>query len=162
MSHLTKKYPLITGANNPILRAKSTPVAKITKDLKQFWTDLLELMYEYEGAGLAAPQIGENIRMIAVSFWKENEKKMKRIGDTVMVNPQIISKSDKMIVSEEACLSLPKLSGDVMRYESIKVSWEDLNGKKHAEKFSGYNAIIIQHEVDHLDGVLYIDKLINK
>ncbi len=67
-------------------------------------------MYEYEGAGLAAPQLGENSRIIAVSFRKEGEKKLKRIGDTVMINPQIISKSDKMRVSEEACLSLPKLS----------------------------------------------------
>ena len=78
-----------------------------------------------------------------------------------MINPQIISKSDKMIVSEEACLSLPKLSGEVLRHETIKVSWEDINGKKHTEKLSGYNATIIQHEVDHLDGVLYIDKLIH-
>lgn len=78
-----------------------------------------------------------------------------------MINPQIISKSDKMIVSEEACLSLPKLSGEVMRHETIKVSREDANGKKHTDKFSGYNAVIIQHEVDHLDGVLFIDKLIN-
>ena len=109
MSHLTKKYPLLTGANNPTLRAKSAPVAKITKEIKEFGKDLLALMYEYEGAGLAAPQIGETIRVIAVSFRKEDKGKLKRIGDTVMINPQIISKSDKMIVSEEACLSLPKL-----------------------------------------------------
>lgn len=160
MSILTKKYPLFTGATNPVLRAKSAPVAKLTKELKQFWKDLLELMYEYEGAGLAAPQVGANIRMIAVSFWKEGEKKMKKIWETIMVNPHIISKSDKMIVSEEACLSLPKLTWDVLRHETIKVTWEDLAGKKHSEKLSGYNAIVVQHEVDHLDGVLYIDKLI--
>ncbi len=136
MSQLTKKYPLLTGANNPTLRAKSAPVAKITKEIKEFAKAILPLMYEYEGAGLAAPQIGENIRVIAVSFWKEDEKRMKRIGDTVMINPQIISKSDKMIVSEEACLSLPKLSGDVMRHETIKVTWEDTAGKKHTEKLS--------------------------
>lgn len=118
-------------------------------------------MYEYEGAGLAAPQVGENTRIIAVSFRKEDGNKIKRVGDTVMVNPQIIGKSDAMIVSEEACLSLPKLSGEVLRHETIKVSWEDLQGKKHTDKFSGYNATIIQHEVDHLDGILYIDKLMN-
>ena len=78
-----------------------------------------------------------------------------------MVNPQIISKSDQMIVSEEACLSLPKLQGKVLRHETIKVSWDGLDGKKHTEKLSGYNAVIVQHEIDHLDGVLYIDKLIN-
>lgn len=84
---------------------------------------------------------------------------MHRIGDTVMVNPQIISKSDKMVISEEACLSLPKLKGKVWRHDTIKVSRTDLSGKKHTEKLSGYDAIIVQHEVDHLDGVLFIDKL---
>ena len=79
MSSLSKKYPLETGATNPILRAKSTPVAKITKEMKEFAHALLELMYEYEGAGLAAPQIGANTRMIAVSFRKENGTKLKRI-----------------------------------------------------------------------------------
>ena len=79
MSQLTKKYPLLTGANNPTLRAKSAPVVKISKDIKEFGKALLALMYEYEGAGLAAPQIGENSRIIAVSFWKEDEKRMKRI-----------------------------------------------------------------------------------
>lgn len=78
-----------------------------------------------------------------------------------MVNPEILSKSDKMIVSEEACLSLPKVQGDVLRHETIKVSWLDLQSRKHLEKFSGYDATIIQHEVDHLDGVLFIDKLIS-
>lgn len=137
------------------------PVTKITKEIKEFAKDMIDLMYEYEWAGLAAPQVGENIRLIAVSFRKEKGDDFKRIGDTVMINPQIISKSDRMIVSHEACLSLPKLKGDVMRHESIKVTWEDMNGKKHTEKFEWYNAVIIQHEVDHLDGVLYIDKLIN-
>ena len=65
-----------------------------------------------------------------------------------------------MIVSEEACLSLPKLHGEVLRHETIKVTREDLNGKKHTEKLTGYNAVIVQHEIDHLDGVLFIDKLI--
>lgn len=160
MSQLTKKHPLLTGANNPVLRAKSAPVAKITKEVKQFGKDILALMYEYEGAGLAAPQIGENSRIIAVSFRKEDNDKLKRVGDTVMINPQIISKSDKMMVSEEACLSLPKLQGNVLRHETIKVTWQDLNGKKHAEKLTGYNAVIVQHEIDHLDGVLFIDKLV--
>lgn len=159
MSELSKKYPLVTGATNPVLRMKNPPVSKITKDIKTFGEALLQLMYEYEGAGLAAPQVGENIRVIAVTFRKDDGKKMKRIGDTVMVNPQIVSKSDKMVVSEEACLSLPKLSGEVIRHETIKVTRQDLTGKKHAKKLSGYDAIIVQHEVDHLDGVLFIDKL---
>lgn len=161
MSMLSKKYPLLTGENNPILRAKSAPVSKITKETKEFAKSLLELMYEYEGAGLAAPQIGQNTRMIAVSFWKDDGKRLKRVGDTVMINPEIISKSDKMIVSEEACLSLPRRSGDVLRHQSVKIARTDVDGKKHTEKFSDYNATIMQHEIDHLDGVLYIDKLIS-
>lgn len=67
-----------------------------------------------------------------------------------------------MIVSEEACLSLPKLQGKVLRHETIKVSRDGLDGKKQSAKLSGYNAVVIQHEIDHLDGVLYIDKLIGK
>lgn len=161
MTLLSKKYPLETGANNPILRKKNPPVAKVTKETKEFGKALLELMYEYEGAGLAAPQIGQNTRMIAVSFWKDDGKKLKRLGDAVMINPEIISKSDKMSVSEEACLSLPKQSGEVLRHDHIKLSRTDLNNKKHTQKFSDYDATIIQHEIDHLDGILFIDKLIN-
>ena len=77
-----------------------------------------------------------------------------------MINPEILSKSDKMMIFEEACLSLPKLSGDVLRHESIKVQWTDIDGKKHVKKLSDYDSVIVQHEVDHLDGILFIDKLV--
>ncbi len=154
------EYPLQTWANNKILRTVAKPIDKITKDVKVFAKILLNKMYEYEGVGLAAPQIGVSKRMIAVTFWKEVGEKSECVGDTVMINPVITRKSDEKFLFEEACLSLPGKRGDVLRHRHIKVSYQTPDGKQHVKKLSDMGAVIIQHEIDHLDGILFVDKLI--
>jgi peptide deformylase len=154
------EYSLQTWVNNKILRSIAKPVDKITKDVKAFAKILLNKMYEYEGVGLAAPQIGISKRMIAVSFWKEKGNKTECVGDTVMINPVITRKSDEKFLFEEACLSLPGKRGEVLRHRHIKVSYQTVDGKQHIKKLSDMSAVIIQHEIDHLDGILFVDKTV--
>lgn len=158
-------YPLVIGADNPILRKKSEPITEFSKEIQDFSDILLELMYEYDGVGLAAPQLGENIRMIAVTHRKEQKwpKKRRQIVDEyVMINPKIIEHSEQKQINEEACLSLPKLFWEVERYAWIKVTYFDPNGKVHTKKLQGFSAVVAQHEIDHLDGILFIDKVIGE
>jgi peptide deformylase len=153
-------YSLQTGARNPILREKAQHIDKITKDVRVFAATLLDKMYEYEGVWLAAPQIWVSKRIIAVTFWKEKDKKQICIGDEVMINPTITRKSDEKYVFEEACLSLPGKRWDVLRHRHIKVHYKSPDGKEHTKKLSNMNAVIVQHEIDHLDWVLFIDKVL--
>jgi len=153
-----KSYQLQTWANNPILRAISKEVNEITSDIQQFCTDLQQMMYDEDGVGLAAPQIGHNIKIISTT----QRKKDKLTKETIMINPKILRKSDETAIDEEACLSLPKIIWSVKRHISIKVTYLDLKGNKHTKKLKHLNARIIQHEIDHLDGILFIDKLHKK
>jgi len=154
-------YSLEIGERNPILRAVSKPVTKITKDIKEFSDIILDKMYEFEWVGLAAPQIWVSQRIIAVSFWDDkDEEEATCIGDTVMINPTIIRKSDEKFLFEEACLSLPWVKGDVLRHRHIKVTYTTPDGKEHTKKLSNMSSVIIQHEIDHLDGILFTDKIV--
>lgn len=160
MSKLQDKYPIQTWENNPILRTKSNKIIEITRDIKQFSHDLLHLMREYDWVGLAAPQIWQNIRMIAVTQRNKNRDKCR--GEIIMINPVIIEKSREMNIDEEACLSLPEIFGKVKRHNMIIVEYLDELGNQHKKKFKGFEARIIQHEVDHLDAILFTDKVIKK
>ncbi len=160
MSILSRKYPLQKGAQNPILRAKAQKIEEITPEIHNFALDLMELMREYEWVGLAAPQVGKSRRIIATTQWKHNKRGEKNTGETIMINPEIIEKSQEMTVEEEACLSLPDLRGNVARHKKITVSYIDEDGKPKIKKYNDFDAIIIQHEIDHLDGVLFIDKMV--
>lgn len=159
-------YPLKTGKDNKILRTVCEEVEKITPEIKEFGKILLDLMREYDGVGLAAPQIWENIRMIATTQRKKfpNEKNPDKdfLWETLLINPEIINTSKEMQTSEEACLSLPWDRGFVQRHQRVEVKYQDLKGKTHQQKYSGFNACIIQHEIDHLNWVLFIDKLIKE
>jgi peptide deformylase len=160
MSILSKKYPLQKGAQNPILRTKAQKIEQITPEIRNFALDLMELMREYEWVGLAAPQVGKSWRIIATTQRKHNKRGEKNTGETIMINPEILEKSQEMTVEEEACLSLPDLRGNVARHKKITVSYIDEDGKAKTKKYSDFDAIIIQHEIDHLDGILFIDKII--
>lgn len=157
-------YPLQLGKDNTILRTKSEKITEINEEVKEFAAVLTELMWEYDGVGLAAPQIGKNIAMIATTqrkkmpTWKHADKDY--IGETLLINPEIIEHSQETQISEEACLSLPGEQGKVQRYEWIVVKFQDLKGQQKQQKYSGFNACILQHEIDHLNGVLFTDKLI--
>jgi peptide deformylase len=163
MSSLKQQYPLIIGENQPILRAISDPVSSVDKELKQFAHILLTLMHVYRGVWLSAPQIWFNIRAIAVTSRKKNNHKNKQwncIHEYVMFNPQITSHTDAVVIDTEWCLSLPGIQGDVARYTQITVSYIDINNQSCSLILKWMDARIVQHEIDHLDGVLYIDKLV--
>ncbi|HOG15553.1 MAG TPA: peptide deformylase [Candidatus Absconditabacterales bacterium] len=160
MINLKKFYPIQTGLDNKILRKKSKTIDSIDQDILEFAEILMELMYEYDGVGLAAPQIGRNVRMIAITYWKETKKGHERIDEDIMINPEIIEKSNEMLVSEEACLSVPDVIGKVKRHQNIVVEYLDIFGRKKKKKLRNYNACIVQHEIDHLDAILFVDKLI--
>lgn len=140
-----------TGQDNEILRKKSEEVKKIDKKTIKFIKEMIESMNEAKGVGLAAPQVGKNIRIIVVLL---NGKNM-----IPMINPVISSHSDETEFGEEGCLSLPDVWGQVKRYRGITVRYSDIKGEKRVLKLDGFNSRVIQHEIDHLDGVLFIDYL---
>ncbi len=143
--------PIQTGQDNPILRQKSEKVKEITPELRRLAFDMAETMEVKDGIGLAAPQIGQLIRIIVVKP-KPNEKTL------ILINPEIKKSSRKKDVMVEGCLSLPEIEVPVER--AIKISGQalDLNGQKIKIKAKGLLARVIQHEVDHLEGVLIVDK----
>lgn len=157
-------YPLQTGEKNPILRRWGEEITVFDQELSDFSDILLDLMWEYDGIGLAAPQIGENIAMIATTQRKKapTEKSFEKdfLWEMILVNPKIIANSEKKLISEEACLSLPGERWDVERYEWVVVEYQDIKGKIREQKYFWFNAFVIQHEIDHLAGVLFTDKII--
>ena len=136
---------------NEILRVTCDPVTKFDKKLRQTVDRLFDTMYEYDGVGVAAPQVGLNQRLAVVHTDDET-------GPLVLINPEIISTSGTE-VGVEGCLSIPGEFGFVERHESIVVRNQDVKGRTHEVKASGFFARAIQHEMDHLDGVLFTDKL---
>ena len=156
------KFPvkrIQTGINNPILRHPSEEIFEIEKDLQEFCDTLMLMMWKHDGVGLAAPQVGQNIRVIATSQREERPKKNKLLWTTIMINPTIIDKSKETILWEEACISLPGATGIVRRHKHIQVEFLTPEGKKQKQKYKDFNAVIIQHEMDHLDGILFMDKV---
>lgn len=137
------------------LRAVADPIEKIDDGIKQLAQDMLDTMYEAPGIGLAAPQIGELKRIVVMDLAKEGEPP----EPLVMVNPEILRYSDETVTTEEGCLSIPELYYDVERPADVTVRYTDLDGKTIELDASDRLAICIQHELDHLDGVLYIDYL---
>lgn len=155
-------FPLQTWENNQILRSKCEKVDIFDEEISDFCNILIELMYEYDWVGLAAPQVWKNIRIIATTQWKEENKWRKKriVWETAMVNPEILEHSQEKKRWEEACLSIPGLCWDVERWSRIVVRYQDKKWKEHIQKYSGFNAIVIQHEIDHLDWILFTDKVI--
>jgi len=138
------KYP------NPILRKKCEEVKELTEGIKNLGWDMIETMVENEGIGLAASQIGELKRIIIVQAEK---------GPEVFINPKIIKKSKETEIGEEGCLSFPGLFLKIKRKKEIEIEAINLNGEKIQMKIKGLLARIFQHEIDHLDGILIIDKI---
>ncbi len=162
MSHLHRLYPVQTGMDNAILRKKSKEIHEITDEIKEFSEILSKLMWEYDGVGLAAPQIGKNIKMIVITQWKITKKEYGLLGESVMINPEIIQASEEMALSTESCLSLPWLEGKVKRHKAIQVEYIDIKGNKQTKKLKDFNAFIVQHEIDHLNGILFADKAVGE
>ncbi len=141
---------------DPRLKKAAKPVADLTDELRQLADDMLRTMYAAPGIGLAAPQVGVLDRLIVLDCIKEEGEKPRPL---VMFNPRVTASSDELNTYEEGCLSLPDLYADVTRPREVSVEWIDRNGKAQSETFDGLWATCVQHEIDHLEGKLFIDYL---
>lgn len=145
---------------HPTLRNLSEPVEESYPDLKTLVADMFETMYASEGVGLAAPQIGRNIDLVVIDADPVSESFPECKGrKMVIMNPELEILDGEKISRSEGCLSLPGISEDVKRVEHIRLKWLDENFEQHEEEISGFLARIVQHELDHLDGTLYIDHI---
>lgn len=145
---------------DPILRQKALPVDSVDKNIQKLLDDMLETMYEDNGVGLAANQVGELKRILVIDLQKDDEEKRpKDFYPLYVVNPEIIEASDEMVEADEGCLSLPGLRIPVIRHEKIKLKYLDYHNKQQELEVSGWIARVFQHEMDHLDGKLAIDYL---
>jgi peptide deformylase len=148
---------------NAILRQKVKPVTQFDDALQTLIDNMIETMRSASGVGLAAPQVGENRRLAVIESLLKVDEEGNEIPDSrdlfVIVNPEIVWHSRSTEDGIEGCLSIPGYLGEVERAESIRVRAQDRNGKKVKLKLSGWTARIFQHEIDHLNGVLFIDKL---
>ncbi|PRD43286.1 peptide deformylase [Phyllobacterium phragmitis] len=140
---------------DPILRQVSKPVERIDDQLRSLADDMLETMYDAPGIGLAAIQVGEPLRMLVIDLSKEDEEKAPH----VFINPEIVSSADERSVYEEGCLSIPDYYAEVERPASARVTYLDREGKHQEIAAEGLMATCLQHEIDHLNGVLFIDHI---
>ena len=140
---------------NPLLKKKCAPVTEVTDEVRRLMNDMLEAMYDAPGVGLAAPQVGILQRIVVIDVTRDNEPK----HPYKMVNPVITEHSETTLMHEEGCLSVPEQYAPVERYETVTVEYADENGKKQTLSADGLLAICIQHELEHLDGKLFIDHL---
>ena len=136
------------------LKKLSLPISEITDDLRQLADDMLETMYAAPGIGLAAPQIGVLSRVIVMDCEKDDDADPNPI---IMFNPEIIAHSEETNVYEEGCLSIPEHYAEVTRPKAVEVAWVDVNGAVQKQEFEGLIATCVQHEIDHLNGKLFID-----
>jgi peptide deformylase len=140
---------------DPVLRQSAKPVTAFDADLRDLVEEMFEIMYAEEGVGLAAPQVGDSRRVFIVEIPEDEETEGVRL---VMVNPVLRSKAGS-VVAEEGCLSIPGIREKVERAESVSLTFRDLDGAEHEIEAEGFLARAIQHEQDHLEGVLFIDRL---
>ncbi len=141
------------------LRLVSKPVDKITPEIRKLVDDMFETMYDAPGIGLAAIQVAEPIRLITMDLAKKSEDGETKREPRVFLNPEILSSSEELSVYEEGCLSIPEYYEEVERPAQVRVRYTDIDGKVHEEDAEGLFATCIQHEIDHLNGVLFIDYL---
>ena len=146
--------PLLT-APDPRLKKKSLPVATVDADVRRLMDDMLETMYAAPGIGLAAPQVGSLKRVVVLDIDREETK----TGPLFMANPEIVEASDEDVIYEEGCLSVPDHYSDVARPAKVKVRYLDRDSKTQELACEGLLATCVQHEIDHLDGILFIDHI---
>jgi peptide deformylase len=140
---------------DPVLRQVSKPVSQVDAPLLKLADDMLETMYDAPGIGLAAIQVGEPLRMLVIDLAKEGEKPAPQ----VFINPEIVGSGDERSVYEEGCLSIPDYYAEVERPASVRVKYLDRDGKLQESDAEGLLATCLQHEIDHLNGVLFIDHI---
>lgn len=140
---------------HPILKKKAEKVVEVNDDLRKLLDDMLETMYASNGCGLAAPQIGLSKRIVVIDIAGEGEEP----NPLYMVNPEIIWSSEEKEISEEGCLSVPGQRAEIERPAVVRIRYLDYDGKEQEMLAEEFLAVAAQHEIDHLDGVLYIDHL---
>ena len=152
-------YPIVVYGH-PILRKIAAEIDRDYPGLDQLIADLFETMYHSEGLGLAAPQIGKSIRIFVIDGKPaaEDEPALAEFKKA-FINPHIIEKSGELVLMTEGCLSIPNLREEVNRESHIRITYYDENWNYHDEIYEGYAARIIQHEYDHLDGIMFTDKV---
>lgn len=138
---------------DPLLREQSKPVERIDDSVRKFARDMLDTMYDAPGIGLAAIQVGEPLRMLVIDLAKEGEEPAPRI----VINPEILASGDDRSIYEEGCLSIPDYYAEVERPATVRVKYLDEHGKAQEVEADGLLATCLQHEIDHLNGVLFID-----
>jgi len=139
---------------DPVLREVASPVEAFDDGLRDLARDMLETMYEAPGRGLAAPQVGLGMRLFVMDVaWKEGDP-----DPQVFVNPEVLGASEEQVTREEGCLSIPGRVSRVSRPAEVALRWQDLGGEWQEDTFGGLKATCVQHEIDHLDGVLCIDR----
>ncbi|WP_343347041.1 peptide deformylase [Sphingomicrobium sp. XHP0239] len=149
-----------TPDDNEMLRQISKPVEEVTDEHRTLIADMFETMYDAPGIGLAAVQVGEPVRILVIDLQEPEEEGGEPVRDPkVFINPEILETSETDIPYTEGCLSIPEQYADVMRPDRIKAKWLDADGKEHVEEIDGLLAVCLQHEMDHLEGVLFIDHL---
>ena len=141
---------------DPRLKTVCKPVTDITDDIRRLADDMLATMYDAPGIGLAAPQVGVLGRMLVMDCVKGEDEAPKPM---VLINPEVVWSSDERSTYNEGCLSIPEQYADVERPASVKVRWVGVDGKDREEQFDDLWATCVQHEIDHLDGKLFIDYL---
>lgn len=147
--------PIVTGVDNAILRTPSKVVKKIDKKIKKLVSDMIDTMVAAPGVGIAAPQIGVNLRIYIARLNPDTPQ------ETIvpMINPRFLQISEEKEEGEEGCLSLPKRFGMVPRALEVTVEYQNIKGTKTVLRLDGFNAKIMQHEMDHLDATLIADKM---
>ncbi|MEM9709971.1 MAG: peptide deformylase [Pseudomonadota bacterium] len=141
---------------DPRLKKVAQPIDEVTDEYRRLAEDMLETMYDAPGIGLAAPQVGVLKRLLVMDCVKEEGAEPRPM---VLINPEITWSSDEMNTYEEGCLSIPEQYADVDRPSEVEVRWTGLDGAAQSERFDGLWATCVQHEIDHLDGKLFIDHL---
>jgi len=148
----------IIAYGHPVLKKQAQEIVKGEIDVKQLAEDMFETMHSAQGIGLAAPQIGKSIRMFVIDASPLEDEE---IGEwkQVFINPEIIEEDGNDWAFEEGCLSIPTIREDIIRQEKLKIHYFDENWEEHTEEFNGMIARIIQHEYDHIEGILFTDHL---
>ena len=150
----------IVEVPDPRLRQISSPVEEVTDDVRALVADMFETMYDAPGIGLAAIQVGVSKRILVIDLQEPKEEGGEPVKDPrVFINPEILTTSDEDVPYTEGCLSVPDQYAEVDRPDAIRARWLDLNGKQQEQQIDGLLAVCLQHEMDHLNGVLFIDHL---
>lgn len=150
-------YP-VTVFGDPILRKKAEPITSDFQDLKGFILNMFDTMYNSDGVGLAAPQVGQAIRIFVLDTTSTDEDELPGIKKA-FINPEILEKTGEEWVMNEGCLSLPEIREDVLRPETVRIKYLDEDLNEHDETYSGFTSRVIQHEYDHLEGIMFVDYL---